>query len=107
MKWYLTFQVLFLKELQSKPNNQIQLAENVSKLQKKNNKSIVAFVPGDGNIEFIYENDRVLIPGLGSFLQTVGDLPGVRFKVVHVADIGLNSLFRKKKEKRKAKIKIK
>ena len=66
---------------------------------KKNNKSIVAFVPGDGNIEFIDENDRVLIAGL----HAVGDLSGVRFKVVHVADIGLNVLFRKKKEKPKSK----
>ena len=70
---------------------------------KKNNKSIIAFVPGDGNIEFIDENDRVLIAGLGRKGHAVGDLPGVRFKVVHVADIVLNALFRKKKEKPKSK----
>ena len=70
---------------------------------KKNNKSIVAFVPGDGNLEFIDENDRVLIAGLGRKGHAVGDLTGVRFKVVHVADIGLNALFRRKKEKPKSK----
>ena len=70
---------------------------------KKNNKSIVAFVPGHGNLEFIDENDRVLIAGLGRKGHAVGDLPGVRFKVVHVADIGLNALFRRKKEKPKSK----
>jgi len=70
---------------------------------KKNNKTIVAFVPGDGNIEFIDENDRVLIAGLGRKGHAVGDIPGIRFKVVHVADIGLNALFRKKKEKPKSK----
>ena len=70
---------------------------------KKYNKSIVAFVPGDGNLVFIDENDRVLIAGLGRKGHAVGDLPGVRFKVVHVADIGLNALFRRKKEKPKSK----
>ena len=70
---------------------------------KKNNKSIVAFVPVDGNIEFIDEIDRVLIAGLGRKGLALGDLPGVRFKVVHLVDIGLNALFRKKKEKSKSK----
>ena len=58
---------------------------------------------GDGNLEFIDENDRVLLAGLGRKGHAVGDIPGVRFKVVHVADIGLNALFRKKKEKPKSK----
>ena len=70
---------------------------------KKNNKSIVAFVPGDGNLEFIDENDRVLIAGLGRKGHAVGDLPVVRFKFVHVAYIVLNALFRRKKEKPKSK----
>lgn len=70
---------------------------------KKNNKSIVAFVPGDGNLEVIDENDRVLIAGLGRKGHAVGDLPGVRFKVIHVADLGLNAIFRGKKEKPKSK----
>ena len=70
---------------------------------KKINKSFIAFVPGDGNIEFIDENDRVLIAGLGRNGHIVGDLRGVRFKVVHVADIELTALFRKKKEKPKSK----
>lgn len=70
---------------------------------KKNNKGIIAFIPGDGNLEFIDENDRVLVAGLGRKGHAVGDLPGVRFKVVHVAGIGLNALFRRKKEKPKSK----
>ena len=54
-----------------------------AKLQlKKNNKSNVTFVQGDGNIEFIDENDRVFIAGLGRKRHAVGDLPGVRFKVI-------------------------
>ena len=70
---------------------------------RKNNKSIIAFVPGDGNLEFIDENDRVLIAGLGRKGHAVGDIPGVRFKVVHVADLGLLALFKRKKEKPKSK----
>ena len=66
---------------------------------KKNGKGIVAFVPLDGNLEFIDDNDRVLIAGLGRRGHSVGDLPGVRFKVVHVAGIGLRALFLKKKDK--------
>jgi len=66
---------------------------------RKNNKHITAFVPGDGNLEFINENDRVLCAGLGRKGHAVGDIPGVRYKVVHVAGIGLRALFTKKKEK--------
>jgi small subunit ribosomal protein S23e len=70
---------------------------------RKNNKNITAFVPLDGSLEFIDENDRVLCAGLGRKGRAVGDIPGVRFKVVHVAGIGLYALFRKKKEKPKTK----
>ena len=41
---------------------------------KKNNKAVLAFVPGDGNIEFIDENDRVLLAGLGRKGHAVGDI---------------------------------
>ena len=70
---------------------------------RKNNKSINAFVPGDGNLEFIDENDRVLIAGAGRRGHAVGDIPGVRFKAVHVAGIGLRALFMRKKDKPKTK----
>ena len=70
---------------------------------RKNSKNITAFVPGDGNLEFIDENDRVLIAGAGRRGHAVGDLPGVRFKAVHVAGIGLRALFMRKKEKPKSK----
>jgi len=70
---------------------------------RKNSKTIIAFVPLDGSLEFIDENDRVLIAGLGRKGHSVGDLPGVRFKVVHVAGIGLRALFLKKKDKPRSK----
>ena len=70
---------------------------------RKNGKNITAFVPGDGNLEFIDENDRVLIAGAGRRGHDVGDIPGVRFKAVHVAGIGLRALFMKKKDKPKTR----
>ena len=70
---------------------------------RKNSKNIIAFVPNDGNLEFIDENDRVLIAGAGRRGHAVGDIPGVRFKAVHVAGIGLRALFLGKKEKPRSK----
>jgi len=70
---------------------------------RKNSKNIISFVPGDGNLEYIDENDRVLIAGAGRRGHAVGDIPGVRFKAVHVAGIGLRALFMKKKDKPKTK----
>ena len=70
---------------------------------RKNSKTINAFVPGDGNLEFIDENDRVLISGFGRQGHSVGDLPGIRFKTVHVAGIGLRALFLRKREKPRSK----
>ena len=66
---------------------------------KKNGRGITAFVPLDGSLDYIDENDRVLCAGLGRRGKAVGDLPGVRFKVVHVAGLGLRALFLKKKDK--------
>jgi len=66
---------------------------------KKNGRGITAFVPYDGGLEFIEENDKVLIASLGRKGKSTGDLPGVRFKVVAVANMGLRALFLRKKEK--------
>lgn len=70
---------------------------------KKNGRSITAFVPLDGSLEYIDDNDRVLCAGLGRKGHSTGDLPGVRYKVVHVAGYGLRALFLKKKEKPKGR----
>ena len=48
---------------------------------KKNNKRITAYVPRDGGMSFIDENDEVLVIGFGRSGHAVGDLPGVRFKI--------------------------
>nr|XP_029118162.1 40S ribosomal protein S23-like isoform X2 [Elaeis guineensis] len=65
----------------------------------KNGKKIAAFVPNDGCLNFIEENDEVLIAGFGHKGHAVGDIPGVRFKVVKVSGVSLLALFKEKKEK--------
>lgn len=43
--------------------------------------------------------DQVLISGFGRKGRAKGDIPGVRFKVVKVANVGLWALFKGKKDK--------
>ena len=47
----------------------------------------------------IYSQDEVLIAGFGRKGHAVGDIPGVRFKVVKVSGVSLLALFKEKKEK--------
>ena len=42
----------------------------------KNGKKITAFVPNDGCLTFIEENDEVLVAGFGRKGHAVGDIPG-------------------------------
>ena len=79
------------------PNSAIRKAVRVQLI--KNGKKLVAFVPNDGTLNYIDENDEVLIAGFGRKGKSKGDIPGVRFKVVKVAGVGLYALFRGKKEK--------
>eukprot|EP00792_Barthelona_sp_PAP020_P007215 TRINITY_DN3124_c0_g2_i2.p1 TRINITY_DN3124_c0_g2~~TRINITY_DN3124_c0_g2_i2.p1 ORF type:complete len:144 (+),score=24.23 TRINITY_DN3124_c0_g2_i2:33-464(+) len=69
---------------------------------KKNQKVVSAFVPGDGNLAHINDRDRVLISGFGRSGKAVGDIPGVRFKVVSVNDCALVALYRGKATKGRA-----
>jgi small subunit ribosomal protein S23e len=79
------------------PNSAIRKGVRVQLI--KNGKKIAAFVPRDGCLNFCDENDEVLIAGFGRAGHAVGDIPGVRFKVVKVAGVGLYALWTKKKEK--------
>eukprot|EP00187_Rhodella_violacea_P009833 CAMPEP_0174913524 /NCGR_PEP_ID=MMETSP0167-20121228/80367_1 /TAXON_ID=38298 /ORGANISM="Rhodella maculata, Strain CCMP736" /LENGTH=144 /DNA_ID=CAMNT_0016158249 /DNA_START=56 /DNA_END=490 /DNA_ORIENTATION=- len=79
------------------PNSAIRKSCRVQLI--KNGKKIAAFVPRDGCLNFIDENDEVLISGFGRKGHSVGDLPGVRFKVVKVSGVALLALFKEKKEK--------
>lgn len=65
----------------------------------KNGKKIACFVPNDGCLNYIDENDEVLVSGFGRSGKSKGDIPGIRFKVVKTAGVSLYALFREKKEK--------
>ena len=67
---------------------------------KKNGKKVAAFVPWDGCLNYLAENDEVLVAGFGKKGKSKGDIPGIRFKVVGVKGISLVALFRGKKEKK-------
>lgn len=82
------------------PNSAIRKSVRVQLI--KNGKKIAAFVPKDGSLNFIDENDEVLVAGFGRSGHAVGDIPGVRFKVVKVAGVSLLALWKGKKEKPRA-----
>ncbi|RWV84620.1 hypothetical protein GW17_00053652 [Ensete ventricosum] len=74
------------KQMQTakQPNSAIRKCARVQLI--KNGKKIAAF-------------DEVLIAGFGRKGHAVGDIPGVRFKVVKVSGVSLLALFKEKKEK--------
>ena len=77
------------------PNSAIRKCVRVQLI--KNGKKVTAFVPNDGCLNFTDENDEVLISGFGRRGKAKGDIPGVRFKVVKVAGVGLLALWKEKK----------
>merc|ERR1711965_419879 len=79
------------------PNSAIRKCVRVQLI--KNGKKIAAFVPNDGCLNYVDENDEVLVAGFGRKGHAVGDIPGVRFKVVKVAGVALLALFKGKKER--------
>ena len=56
------------------PNSAIRKCIRVQLI--KNGKKITAFVPNDGCLNFIEENDEVLIAGFERKGHAVGDIPG-------------------------------
>eukprot|EP00474_Spongospora_subterranea_P008337 CRZ08795.1 hypothetical protein [Spongospora subterranea] len=79
------------------PNSAIRKCVRVQLI--KNGKKIAAFVPNDGCLNFVDENDEVLVSGFGRKGHSVGDIPGVRFKIVKVAGVSLKALYLEKKDK--------
>ncbi|MFP3137501.1 MAG: 30S ribosomal protein S12 [Nitrososphaeria archaeon] len=66
----------------------------------KNGKTVTAFVPGDGGLNFIDEHDEVIIEGIGgSEGRSMGDIPGVKYRVSMVNGVSLRMLLLGKKEK--------
>jgi len=66
----------------------------------KNGKQITAFAPNDGAINFIDEHDEVIVERIGGRMGgAMGDIPGVRWKVIAVNNVDLHQLVIGKKEK--------
>ncbi|MEM2739170.1 MAG: 30S ribosomal protein S12, partial [Candidatus Bathyarchaeia archaeon] len=66
----------------------------------KNGKVITAFLPGDGALNVVDEHDEVLVEGIGgSRGRSMGDIPGVRWKVIMVNGVSLKELVLGRKQK--------
>jgi len=66
----------------------------------KNGKVITAFLPGDGALNVVDEHDEVVLEGIGgSRGGAMGDIPGIRWKVVTVNGVSLKELVLGRKEK--------
>lgn len=80
------------------PNSGIRKAVRVQLI--KNGRQISAFTPGDGAINFIDEHDEVVVEKIGGRMgRSMGDIPGVRYKVIKVNNVSLEELVKGKKEK--------
>jgi len=80
------------------PNSAVRKCVRVQLV--KNGKVVTAFVPWDGGITFIDEHDEVIIAGIGgSRGRSMGDLPGVRYKVIMVNGVSLRALIEGKRQK--------
>lgn len=79
------------------PNSAIRKCVRVQLI--KNGKKVTAFVPNNGCLNYVDENDEVLLAGFGRKGKAKGDIPGVRFKVVKVSGVSLLALWKEKKEK--------
>ena len=78
------------------PNSAIRKCVRVQ--LRKNGKKITAFVPLDGSINYINDNDEVMVSGFGRSGHAVGDIPGVRFKVIAIKNKSLIALYKGKAE---------
>ena len=68
----------------------------------KNGKQVTAFTPNDGAINMVDEHDEVIIEGIGGRKgKSMGDLPGVRFKVIKVNGTSLEMIRTGRKEKKR------
>ena len=66
----------------------------------KNGRLITAFLPGDGALNVVDEHDEVVVVGIGgSRGRSMGDIPGVRWKVIMVNGVSLNELVYGRKQK--------
>ncbi|HEC94452.1 MAG TPA: 30S ribosomal protein S12 [Thermoplasmatales archaeon] len=80
------------------PNSAIRKCVKVQLI--KNGRQVTAFAPGNNAIGFIDEHDEVVIEGIGGRMgRSMGDIPGVRFKVIKVNGVAISELIKGKIEK--------
>ncbi|MBU7044298.1 MAG: 30S ribosomal protein S12 [Theionarchaea archaeon] len=80
------------------PNSALRKCVRVQLI--KNGRQLTAFCPGDGAINFIDEHDEVIVEGIGGRKGgSMGDIPGVKFKVTKVNRVSLEEMVRGRKEK--------
>ncbi|MEM3693403.1 MAG: 30S ribosomal protein S12 [Candidatus Bathyarchaeia archaeon] len=80
------------------PNSAVRKCVRVQLI--KNGKVVTAFLPGDGALNHVDEHDEVIIEGIGgSRGRSMGDIPGVRWKVTTVNGVSLKMLVLGKAEK--------
>ncbi len=67
---------------------------------RKNGKQVGVFLPGDGPLTFTEEHDTVTVVGIGGAMNgPVGDLPGIRWKVIKVNGVSVEAILKGKKER--------
>src|SRR5678815_1740082 len=65
------------------PNSAVRKCVRVQLI--KNGKSITAFLPRDGALNYIDEHDEVMLEGIGGSMGgAMGDIPGVRLSLIHI-----------------------
>ncbi len=80
------------------PNSAIRKCVRVQLI--KNGRQATAFCVGNRAVTFINEHDEVLIEGIGGRKgRSMGDLSGVRYKVIQVNGVSLDELVHGRKEK--------
>ncbi|MDV0446214.1 MULTISPECIES: 30S ribosomal protein S12 [Methanolapillus] len=73
------------------PNSAIRKCVRIQLI--KNGRQVSAFCPGDGAINFIDEHDEVTVERIGGRMGgAMGDIPGVRFKVIAVNNVPLTQM---------------
>ncbi len=73
------------------PNSAIRKCVRIQLI--KNGRLVTAFLPGDGALNYIDEHDEVMIEGIGGpRARSMGDIPGVRYKVSQVNGVPLDLL---------------
>jgi small subunit ribosomal protein S12 len=73
------------------PNSAIRKCVRVQLI--KNGRLLTAFLPGDGALNYVDEHDEVMIEGIGGpRARSMGDIPGVRYKVYKVNGVPLHLL---------------